>query len=309
MFKATNYMHNLESNFDKIFNITKEVFIFDVDEWDNFHAYPRKPKCSDLFIISLSISAEAIGIDSENYLYGKIKTDYPSLFRKLPHRCNYNRRKRKLREYIDSMAARLAQKTSEDSAACLIDSMPLPVCRIARSSSIKILKEDSEMIPKTGYSAIDKNYYHGYKLHCLSKENGPIVNFSITQANVHDVKMLKEMTEGFISHCTLIGDKGYISRTAQLDLFEKESITVITPNRGNQEPSKEWKWMHRKKRKRIETTFSQFCDQFLIKRNYAKKFIGYFTRITLKICAFTTLQYLNFLNKRPLNKIKYALAF
>ena len=37
-----------------------------------------------------------------------------------------------------------------------------------------------------------------------------------------------------------------------------------------------------KARKRIETVFSQFTDQFMINRNYAKKAIGLFTRIIVK---------------------------
>jgi hypothetical protein len=33
-----------------------------------------------------------------------------------------------------------------------------------------------------------------------------------------------------------------------------------------------------KLQKRIETLFSQLCDQFMIRRNYAKSFGGYKTR-------------------------------
>ena len=40
-----------------------------------------------------------------------------------------------------------------------------------------------------------------------------------------------------------------------------------------------------KARKRIETDFSQLCDQFMIIRNYAKDTIGLFTRIIGKISA------------------------
>jgi hypothetical protein len=47
---------------------------------------------------------------------------------------------------------------------------------------------------------------------------------------------------------------------------------------------------------------------FLMKRNYAKSFLGYHTRLTSKITAHTMLQYLNRLANKPLNQIKHALA-
>jgi hypothetical protein len=62
------------------------------------------------------------------------------------------------------------------------------------------------------------------------------------------------------------------------------------------------------KSKRIETLFSQICDQFLIRRNYAKTFEGFKTRILAKITALTLVQYINkFIFDRPINIIKNQL--
>ena len=79
--------------------------------------------------------------------------------------------------------------------------------------------------------------------------------------------------------------------------------------RSNQTGPDQWKPKHRKTRKRIETTFSQFCDQFSIKKNFAKSFFGFFARITSIIGAFTFLQYFNKLSQRTLNHVEHALAF
>ena len=59
--------------------------------------------------------------------------------------------------------------------------------------------------------------------------------------------------------------------------------------------------------KRIETIFSQLTDQFLVIRNYAKITNGLFARIIGKISALTILQYVNFINDKPIGRIKYAL--
>ena len=299
-------MHNLETNFKKILEITKSVFTDEINECGNFSHYPRLPKLSDIEVIAMTISAEATGIDSENLLFSKLKSDYNEVFINLPHRTNFNRRRRKLIERIEQMSQLLTYIMSKKSSTFIVDSMPLPVCRTVRSKFLKIFKDD--LLPALGYSAIDKQYYFGFKLHLLLDENGVIMSYFITPANVHDVKVLQDLTSGFVKNCTVIGDKGYLIKTGQLRLFEAEGISIITPKRKNQKDQGSWTPILRYKRKRIETAFSQFCDQFMIKRNYAKKFSGYFTRITVKIADFTVLQYMNYLNDKPLNRLKHALA-
>lgn len=60
----------------------------------------------------------------------------------------------------------------------------------------------------------------------------------------------------------------------------------------------------RKTRKRIETLFSQLCDQFMIRRNYAKSFQGLATRVMSKLTALTLIQWLNQRNGNNLNNLK-----
>lgn len=96
--------------------------------------------------------------------------------------------------------------------------------------------------------------------------------------------------------------------SVQLDLFETANIRLEVPYRHNQKNWKPTFIPFAKARKRIETDFSQMCDQFMICRNYAKETVGLFTRIIGKISAFTAMQYLNHINNRPIGRVKYALA-
>jgi len=103
----------------------------------------------------------------------------------------------------------------------------------------------------------------------------------------------------------LLGDKGYLSATQQLDLFESANIKLATPKRKNQKGYKKQPYISRKSRKKIETLFSQLCDQFMSTRNYAKSFKGFKTRILAKIAALTLVQFINkFIFDRPINRIK-----
>lgn len=60
-------------------------------------------------------------------------------------------------------------------------------------------------------------------------------------------------------------------------------------------------------RKREEKLFSQLTDQFLLIRNYAKETCGLFARIIGKVSALTALQYINYINDKPIIRIKYAM--
>lgn len=78
--------------------------------------------------------------------------------------------------------------------------------------------------------------------------------------------------------------------------------------RYNQHDKEPFPLIFKKARKRIETLFSQLCDQHMLKRNYAKTKVGLTIRLLCKITSVTILQYINFQNNKPLNHLKYALA-
>uniref|UniRef100_UPI0039A6CAD2 IS982 family transposase n=1 Tax=Ornithobacterium rhinotracheale TaxID=28251 RepID=UPI0039A6CAD2 len=158
------------------------------------------------------------------------------------------------------------------------------------------------------FSYIEKIKYFGYKLHAVCDKNGIFHSFDFTPANVHDVNYLKDIKEDF-KNCELIGDRGYISKEIQLDLFNCSNINLSVPMRKNQHDFVAFPKVKSRIRKRIETNFSQLCGQFLMGINLAKTFQGFITRILSKITSFTMIQYLNFfVFKRDLNKIKVNLC-
>ncbi len=73
-----------------------------------------------------------------------------------------------------------------------------------------------------------------------------------------------------MSDCYFNVDKGYLSDEVQVDLFRSSNIKLHVLMWKNQSNYKMLPWVLRKTRKRIETLFSQLCDLFMIRRNYAK---------------------------------------
>ncbi len=152
--------------------------------------------------------------------------------------------------------------------------MPLEVCKLSRSSRSSICREDYQTAPSKGYCATQKLFYYGYKLHAVCTIDGVFSDFELTKAAVHDIHYLKDIKLTH-SRCTILADKGYLNASYQLDLFESRQIKLEVPMRTNQHGYRKQDFALRKSRKRIEMLFSQLCDQFMIRRNYAKSFDGF----------------------------------
>jgi len=82
---------------------------------------------------------------------------------------------------------------------------------------------------------------------------------------------------------------------------------LATPARRNQLNPKPFSKSFSKARKRIETLFSQLCDQFMIRRNYAKPFNGFATRLISTITALTVIQWINKRSGNNINNLKIVI--
>ena len=264
----------------------------------------RVPKLSDLELIALNITAEYISISSELQLFRCISgTDLDGKI----ERSVYNKRRRNLFHFIEKIRETLSGKFSEFTDVFIIDSTPIEICKISRAKRSAICSTP-EISPSYGYCAAQKTKYFGYKLHAVCDKNGIFHPFDLSPANVHDVNYLNDVKENF-KNCLLIGDRGYISKEFQVNLFNYSNIKLSVPMRKNQHDFVEFSRTKSKIRKRIETAISQLGGQFSININFAKSFLGLATRIASKIVSFTMIQYLNFfVFKRSLNKTKINLC-
>ena len=299
-------MHNLYANFVKILEICKHFSQDLVNNKGNITRPGVVPKFSDLEVIALSLTAETMGIDSECYLFGKLE-EYREQIPNLISRRQYNDRRKLTAQLCEKIRKRIVESIDGGEDYFIIDTKPVKVCQLARGNRNKMGQTCPEKAPNFGYCAAQAMYYYGYKLNAICGISGVIHSYDLMQASIHDINYLNDAGQTLFN-CTLIGDMGYISADIQLNLFETAHINLEVPYRSNQ---KDWKPFHKpfaKARKRIETIFSQFDDQFNIMRNYAKDYIGFFTRIISKVSALTVSQYLNKINNRPIGRIKYALA-
>ena len=239
-------MSNLEASYNLILNNLREI-----SGIEDFYFKPIKPKLSDIELISLIILAEFKSIDSEHQLFREIKGFEigPNIERSV-----YNRRKRKLFPFIEEIRMKMVDKLNESENYFIVDSMPLEVCKISRSFRSKICKDVDYAYPNKGFCASQNLHFYGYKLHAVCSISSVFQSFDISPASVHDIHYLQDIKLQ-MSDCVLLGDKGYLSQTIQLDLFNEVNIELETPKRKNQKDYKPQFYQFKKYRKRIETLF------------------------------------------------------
>src|SRR5690242_20080001 len=301
-------MHNIRTNFIKILEVIKDIIGDEINEKGNYLRRGSVPRFSDVEVMALSLTAECLSIDSENYLFSKLNKEYLNDFENLISRRQYNDRRKLLFEKTESVRNAMADRLNRQADVFAIDSMPLEICKLSREQRNKMGKESPRYSPDKGYCASQKKYFYGYKLHSVCSAAGVIQSLDLTRASVHDVHYLKDVKELF-SNCLIVGDKGYISRQQQINLFETANIELEVPLKSNQKEQKPTMWILKKIRKRIGTVFSQLCDQFMMQRNYAKSFAGFKSRVLAKVTGLTVLQFLNkFIYNKPVGRVKHTLA-
>ena len=178
-------MHNFKANYDKILEVLKSLDL----ESENFLFQIRKPRLSDLEIVALNLTSEYMSIDSEYQLFRILPSDIKSLI----ERSVYNRRKRRLFIHMERIRKLLAEKFNGSEKYFIVDSMPLEVCKLSRSSRSKICRETDYAIPNKGYCASQKMHYYGYKLHAVCSAEGVFQSLDISPASVHDIHYLGDL--------------------------------------------------------------------------------------------------------------------
>lgn len=150
-------MHNLYAIFAKFLHICKEFSDNLVTEHGNIPRPGVVPRFSDLEVVSLSLTMESIGLDSENYLFSKLG-EYSNELPHLISRRQFNDRRKLTANLCKEIRERIVTEIDGGEEFFCIDSKPIEVCRIARAKRCKVGKDDYERSPAFGYCASQKLY-------------------------------------------------------------------------------------------------------------------------------------------------------
>ncbi|HEL1934305.1 TPA: IS982 family transposase [Streptococcus suis] len=233
-------------------------------------------KVSDESLLVLLLIQAELGITSQRHSY-TICHLFPC--GQLLERSRFNRRSKQLIWLVQLIRKAMSEMLPSDKLA-IIDSFPLPLCQSVRNHRVTIFKGLADI----GYNASKHLWFYGFKVHMLMTLSGYILNYVVTPASVHDIKVVYELLEG-CKQSVILGDLGYLSSELKKDL-EQEGYHLWAPFRKNMTGSEEhnnWKVMAM--RRTIETCFSELCRLFDIEHTLARSLAGLQSRIEQIILA------------------------
>ena len=293
-----NYFCQKESamtNYTKTDNTTIDmetlmtvIFVI-VDNWYQQHGVKLlkgkrgcKPVFSDSELITLVLCMDIIPFPSERQFHQFIRANYLSLFPRLIHRTQFNRRARHLRLLIEELRRFwLKQLGATLATEFLLDTKPIPVLSYKRNKK----RSDFRGQAAYGVCASRNLKYFGFKLVALTTLDGIPLVYELVPANT-DERVAAEEVLDWVRDCDIFGDKGFLGEEWQFDQADRQGNRIWTTKRANQaqQNSPEFdRWLNGI-RERIEGVFNEVQNVGRnVERLMAKTVIGLCTRIIAKM--------------------------
>lgn len=159
--------------------------------------------------------------DFKNYYLGYVALMYKNEF---PNLLSYTRFLAVMPRVIVPMCAYFTSLKGKPTGIEFIDSTCIKVCHNIRIPRHKTF----DGIAQRGKGTM--GWFYGFKLHIIVNHLGEIVAAKVTTGNVHDTQPVRELATGLTDK--LYGDKGYLSKALEADLFDK-GVKLITTVRKN----------------------------------------------------------------------------
>ena len=247
----------------------------------------RKPKLSDVSLLSLALLQEFTGIHDEDDYWSYIRKEFSSYFPgQLIDRTQYNRRKKNLSALVNQFRAQVAQK------------LPIPapytgyhVIDAVGTTAITATKFfGSRSFPNAGmgYCASKQLHYAGYKTTTIVSLTGTVEDFVIGSAAPHDAPYGEALLQTQLPGIYL-GDKGYILKEEERASLANKGVALVTHQRSNmtQTTTKGERWLLKKFRRVVETTNGQLTELFCYNHPGGKSERGILSRLMYKLAAHT----------------------
>ncbi len=269
-FHYTKQLPQLQRLFERVHKEIKKLYAYFIPTRISQRRNINQQLQPDTTLITVCLVGKMLGFISERTWYRFVVAN---LFPKqlFPDRSRFNRICRQLQGVIQLLRFQFTRKFAHQANYTIIDSLPIPLCHVARSNRVKRLKEHAGF----GYCAAKKERYYGFKGSLHLTDTGFVVGYVISSASVHDVQVTQTLLEQS-PHRFVLADKGYTSESLCRTL-QTQGITLWALKRKNSKnphpkPLHHWILSHRKQ---IETLFSGLCDTFRLQQLKPTSLTGY----------------------------------
>jgi hypothetical protein len=243
----------------------------------------RLPSLTDAEVITMEIVGEFLGHGKgDKTIFDYFRQHWHDYFPRLNCRTTFVRQSANLWKVKEILYHEITKRCLESSKSeiSISDGLPLPTCHPKRVRKHNPLRSDGAF----SYCAAKDEYYFGFKAHLLTNDDGLILNFAITPANVDERDVLPEIANNVSG--LLISDKGLICPVLKEDLA-RYGIDLQTPLRKNMydwRPKCLMNWAMNVRRI-IEAVNGQLAGRFNIQAIRAKNLWHLSSKVLRKILA------------------------
>lgn len=241
-----------------------------------------QPLLSDAEVMTMETVGEYLGMDQDKAIFAYFRRHYSNFFPSLRslHRTTFVRQAANLWRVKERLWQQLLVGLKVDRAVSLIDSFPVPVCRFARATRCRRLRN----VAAYGYDELARQTFFGIRAHLRVCWPGVIVGLHLSPANVHELPVAERLLEH--AQGWALGDRNYWSPALSEKLL-RQGLSLLAPYRSARREKRRWPLFLVQKRRRIETVIGQLVERFHAKRVWARDRWHFFSRWLRKILAHT----------------------
>lgn len=241
------------------------------------------PVLADSEVLTMELVGEFLGIDTDSAILVYFQRHHAALFPKSTqiHRTTFTRQATNLWVAKEALWPRAVADIPCDPALAMIDSIPVPVCRLAHAQHCHRLRAESAY----GRDATSRSFLYGLRVHVRVSWPGIITAITVAPANRSDLELAPELVAGLRG--TVLADRNYWNPHLRAELAA-EGITLLAPYRHRSEdPTPLRSHLLNRMRRQIETIASQLVERFHLKRVWARDAWHLTNRILRKVLSHT----------------------
>ena len=160
-----------------------------------------------------------------------------------------------------------------------IDSTPVSTCLNRRIFNHRVTKDFATRGKST------KGWFYGFKLHGVCSEKGALEAVAFTSGNVHDSKMVEQVTKNLKG--SFFCDAGYLKNSKELVELANSGRFIYAATRQNMNrlmSGEQWEYL--RKRNIIESDWGVLKQNYFLEYHQARSMVGLFRHYVCCISAY-----------------------
>lgn len=250
------------------------------------------PILADSEVLTMELVGEFLGVDTDSGILAYFRHHHLALFPKIAHihRTTFTRQASNLWVAKEALWPRAVVEVPCDPTLAIIDSLPLPVCRLGHAQRCRRLRAEAAY----ARDATSRSYFYGLRVHLRVQWPGIVTGISVAPANCSDVAVAPELVTGLRGD--VLADRNYWNPCLR-DELALEGITVLAPyQHRSTDPTPQRSRLLNRVRRQVETIASQLVERFHLKRVWARDAWHLTNRVLRKVLSHTLAIRLNVVN-------------